>query len=459
MSAIMPEVPSIVPPPAERPIPGPRSLGSFREVIALRRDPLTFLTRLARDYGPVSQFRVGKLPFFLFTSPDAVREILVTNHDRMHKGRALQRAKILLGEGLLTSEEDFHRRQRRLVNPAFHRERLPGYARQMIEAAQRAASTWRDGAQIDISHEMMTLTLDIVGRTLFSTDLRGQATEIGQAMHDIMSLMNRMLSPFAALLNYLPLPGTLRYWRARFHLEHAVATMIRERRASGRDHGDLLSMLLLARDEDGGPGMTDQQVRNEAMTLFLAGHETTANALTWTWYLLAQHPEIEARLHAELDSVLAGTPPKFKDYRRLSYTERVLTESMRLYPPAWIIGRTAMEDLEITCYRIPAKSILLTPQYLIHRLPEYFPEPEKFDPDRWLPAAVSARPKLSYFPFGAGPRQCAGEAFAWMEGVLVLATLAQHWRASLLPDRPVEMLPAITLRPKHGLHVTLHRRD
>ncbi|OAI42992.1 cytochrome P450 [Verrucomicrobia bacterium SCGC AG-212-E04] len=446
-----------LPPPA-RPIPGPRSFGSFREVMALRRDPLKFLSQLAQEYGPVSGFKVGQLPFFLFTSPDAVREILVTNHDRMHKGRALQRAKILLGEGLLTSEDEFHRRQRRLVNPAFHRERLPGYARQMVEAAQRAASTWRDGSQIDISHEMMTLTLDVVGRTLFSTDLRGQATEIGQAMHDIMSLMNRMLSPFAALLNYLPLPGTLRYWRARFHLERAVATMIRERRASGEDHGDLLSMLLLARDEEGGPGMTDQQVRDEAMTLFLAGHETTANALTWTWYLLAQHPEIEARLQTELDTVLAGATPTFEDYRRLPYTERVLTEAMRLYPPAWIVGRTAMEDLEIVGYRVPAKSILLTPQYLIHRLPEYFPEPEKFDPDRWLPEAMNARPKLSYFPFGAGPRQCAGEAFAWMEGVLVLATLARHWRAALVPDRPVEVLPAITLRPKHGLLVTIHRR-
>ena len=455
----MPEAPSLAPPLAGRRAPGPRSLGGFREVMALRRDPLKFLLQLAHDFGPVTQIRVGKLRFFLFTSPEAVREILVTHHDRMHKGRALQRAKILLGEGLLTSEDAFHRRQRRLVNPAFHRDRLPGYAREMIAAAERATMGWQDGAKIDISHEMMTLTLDIVGRTLFSTDLRGQATEIGQAMHDLMALMHRMLSPFAALLNYLPLPGTVRYWRARFHLERAVANMIRERRASGRDHGDLLSMLLLARDEDGGPGMTDQQVRDEAMTLFLAGHETTANALTWTWYLLAQHPEIEARLHAELDTVLAGAKPTFEDYRRLEYTERVLTESMRLYPPAWIVGRTALEDLEICGYAVPAKSILLTPQYLTHRLPEFFRDPEKFDPDRWLPEAVAQRPKHSYYPFGAGPRQCAGEAFAWMEGVLVLATLAQKWRVSLVPDQPVEMLAAITLRPKHGLQVTLHRRD
>ena len=207
-----------------------------------------------------------------------------------------------------------------------------------------------------------------------------------------------------------------------------------------------------------GPGMTDQQVRDEAMTIFLAGHETTANALTWTWYLLAKHPEIEARLHAELDTVLGGRPPTFEDYRRLPYTERVLTESMRLYPPAWIVGRTAMEDLEVIGYKIPAKSILLVSQYVNHRAPEYFPDPENFDPDRWLPEAEALRPKLSYFPFGAGPRQCAGEAFAWMEGVLVLATLAQHWRARLIADQPVELLPAITLRPKDGLHVTLEKR-
>lgn len=439
-------------------IPGPRSFGNFREVVKLRRDPLSFLRRVVQEFGPVSQFKVGKLQFFLFTSPEAVREILVTHHDRMHKGRALQRARILLGDGLLTSEDEFHKRQRRLVNPAFHRERLPAYARQMITAAQTTSDAWRDGAQVDIANEMMTLTLDIVGRTLFSTDLRGQASEIGQAMHDIMTMMNRLLSPLASLLNYLPVPGTYRYWRARFHLEHAVTSMIRERRASGVDHGDLLSMLLLARDEDGGPGMTDQQVRDEAMTIFLAGHETTANALTWTWYLLAKHPEIEARLHAELDTVLGGRPPTFEDYRRLPYTERVLTESMRLYPPAWIVGRTAMEDLEVIGYKIPAKSILLVSQYVNHRAPEYFPDPENFDPDRWLPEAEALRPKLSYFPFGAGPRQCAGEAFAWMEGVLVLATLAQHWRARLIADQPVELLPAITLRPKDGLHVTLEKR-
>jgi cytochrome P450 len=440
-----------------RSIPGPRSFANFREVIALRRDPLAFLTRLAREYGPISKFSVGKLRFFHFTSPEAVREILITHHERMHKGRALQRAKVLLGDGLLTSEDEFHKRQRRLVNPAFHRERLPGYAREMIAAAERVAEGWRDGARTDIASEMMALTLEVVGRTLFSTDLRGQASEIGQAMHDIMLSMNRLISPLASLLNYVPLPGTYRYWRARFHLERAVTTMIRERRASGRDHGDLLSMLLLARDEDGGPGMTDQQVRDEAMTIFLAGHETTSNALTWTWYLLAQHPVVETRLHAELDSVLAGRPPTFDDYPKLAYTERVLSESMRLYPPAWIVGRTAMEDLEVTGHRIPAKSILLVSQYLIHRLPEYFPDPESFDPDRFLPEAIAARPKLSYFPFGAGPRQCAGEAFAWMEGVLVLATLAQHWRARIIPDQPVELLPAITLRPRHGLQMTLER--
>ena len=439
-------------------IRGPGCFGNFREIIALRRDPLRFLSSLARDYGPISQFRVGRLRFFLFTSPEAVREILVTNHDRMHKGRALQRAKVLLGDGLLTSEDDLHKRQRKLVNPAFHRERLPGYAREMIAAAQRAAESWREGASIDMAAEMMTLTLDVVGRTLFSTDLRGQASEVGEAMHDIMTLMNRLISPFMSLLNYIPLPGTYRYWRARFRLEHAVGTMICERRASRRDHGDLLSMLLLARDEDGGPGMTDRQVRDEAMTIFLAGHETTANALTWTWYLLAQNPAIEVRLHEELDAVLGGRAPTFADYRKLAYTERVLSESMRLFPPAWIVGRTAMEEVQIGGYTLPPRAILLVAQFLNHRDPAYFLDPEKFDPDRFLPDALAARPKLSYFPFGAGPRQCAGEAFAWMEGVLVLATLAQHWRARLIPNRPIELLPAITLRPKHGLHMTLERR-
>jgi len=318
---------------------------------------------------------------------------------------------------------------------------------------------WRDGAELDIAREMMRLTLAIAGKTLFDADVETEADEIGEALNEAMEQFNNLTLPFAQLLQKLPLPSVRRFKRARERLDETIYRIIRDRRQSGEDRGDLLSMLIQARDVEGdGTGMSDEQLRDEAMTIFLAGHETTANALTWTWYLLSQNPEVEAKFLAEVDEVLGARTATPEDYPKLRYTEMVLAESMRIYPPAWIIGRRALTDYQINGYHVPARSIILMSQYVMHHNPKYFPEPDRFDPERWRPEAREARPKFSYFPFGGGTRLCIGENFAWMEGVLVLATLAQHWRMRLVPGHLVELQPIVTLRPRHGMRMTVEQR-
>jgi cytochrome P450 len=364
-----------------------------------------------------------------------------------------------LGEGLLTSEDDFHRRQRRLAQPAFHRNRIASYADVMTQYALRTSEGWRDASQLDMSEEMMRLTLAIVAKTLFDADVEEEANEIGEALTTIISLFNAMLFPFSEVLEKLPLPQNKRFKRAKKRLNETIYRIIDERRRSGEDRGDLLSMLLFSQDEEGTGSMTDEQVRDEVMTLFLAGHETTANALVWTWYLLSQHEEAEARLHAEVDEVLRERArPLVDDVPRLRYTEMVLTESMRLYPPAWAIGRLAVKETEIEGYRIAPGSLVLMSQYVTHRDPRYYTDPTRFDPERWTAEARESRPQFTYFPFGAGARRCIGESFAWMEGVLLIATLARHWRMRHVPTHIVEIQPLITLRPKHGMLMTTHKR-
>jgi len=368
-------------------------------------------------------------------------------------------AKRFLGEGLLTSEGEHHRRQRRLAQPAFHRQRIVGYGAIMTDYAARARERWQNGATVDIAEEMNRLTLAIVGKTLFDADVEAESREIGEALTTILSLFNQVMLPYTGLLQKFPLPANRRFQRAAERLDATIYRMIQEHRAGGVDRGDLLSMLLAAQDEEGGGGgMTDKQVRDEAMTIFLAGHETTANALAWTWYLLSQNPAVETKLHAELDRVLAGRLPNFHDLPQLRYTEMVLAESMRLFPPAWVIGRRALTDQPLGPYTIPANAIVICSQYVTHHNRRYFPEPFRFDPERWTPEAKARLPKFAYFPFGGGARICIGESFAWMEGILLLATLAQRWRMRLVPGHPVEPQPRITLRPKHGLRMTLERR-
>jgi cytochrome P450 len=441
--------------------PGPKGKLLGGNFTAFRRDSLAYLQRSSLEHGDIVYFRFGPQDVFFLNHPDYIKDVLVTHHQSFMKGRALQRAKRLLGEGLLTSEGDFHRRQRRLAQPAFHRARIASYGAVMTAYAERATSDWQDGATLDISQEMMRLTLAIVGKTLFDADVESEADEIGAALTSVMELFDFLLMPFSELLEKLPLPlpHVRRFQKAKERLDSTIYRIIEERRRSNEDRGDLLSMLLSAKDEEGDGGqMSDLQVRDEVMTIFLAGHETTANALTWTWYLLSQHPEIEAKLHEELDAVLDGRQPTFEDVQSLRYTEMVLAESMRLYPPAWAIGRLALHDYEIGGYTIPAKSLVLLSPYVTQRDARYFPEPTRFDPERWTQQVRESRPQFSYFPFGGGPRRCIGEGFAWMEGILLIAMIARDWRMRLVPNHRVETMPVITLRPKHGMRMTLGKK-
>ena len=373
-----------------------------------------------------------------------------------------------LGEGLLTSEGDFHRRQRRLAQPAFHPNRVATYAGAMSQYAREQCDAWTHGQTVNVHEEMMQVTLRVVAKTLFDADVRAEVDEIGAAMDVSVSMFTRAMSPFGPILNRLPLPSNRRFERAWTRLVGTIDRFIRERRASGEDRGDLLSMLLRATDagEDGtagdGAGMDDRQLRDECMTLFTAGHETTANALTFTWHLLAHHPDVQARLHAEVDAVLGERMPAREDVDRLPFTRQVVAESMRLYPPAWAVGRQAKEPVEVGGYTLPAGAVVLTSQWVTHHDPRWWPDPERFDPDRWRDGADSAaaaqRPRWAYFPFGGGPRSCIGEAFAWMEAILVLATIARRWRVEAVADRHPPLQPTITLRPKGPLNVRVVRR-
>jgi cytochrome P450 len=427
-------------------------------LLEFARRRLPFMIESAKKYGDIVFFKVGNERIYLFNHPDLIRDVLVTNQKNFIKSRALVRAKKVLGEGLLTSEGEFHLRQRRLAQPAFHRDRISAYGRSMVEYADRLRSRWIDAQSLDVHDEMMKLTLAIVAKTLFSADVEKEAAEIGEALTTAFAAFNLGILPFSELLEKLPLPYIKRFEAARARLDETIYRIIDERRATGEDKGDLLSMLLLAQDTEGdGGGMTDTQLRDESMTIFLAGHETTANALSWTWYLLSQHPEVETRFHHEVDA-LGDRLPQPDDLSRLPYTRMILAESMRLYPPAWAVGRRAINDFDAGGYTIPARSMVLMSQFIVHRDPRFHPEPERFDPERWRPEFVAMRPKFSYFPFGGGTRLCIGEQFAWMEGVLILATIAQRWKLRYVGTSSPGLAPRITLRPEGPLQMKVERR-
>ena len=429
--------------------------GHFRP---FRKDPTGFLARQAA-LGDVSYFRMGPQPAYLAAHPDLIRDILVVNNHKFVKGRALQRARNLLGNGLLTSEGAFHLRQRRMIQPAFHHKRIAGYAQSMVEQASKTADSLKDGQTLDVDREMMHLTLKIVAQTLFSANVEDEADEVGRSMTTFTSLFNFLLLPFSEWLQKLPLPQSRRFNRARNTINSLIYEIIEQNRREGVDKGDLLSMLLIAQDEDDGTSMTDEQVRDEVLTLFLAGHETTANALTWTWYLLSQNPVAEAKLHAELDDVLAGRTPSIDDLPNLKYTENMVAESMRLFPPAWTVGRLATEDHELGGYLVAKGSLILMSQYVIHRDPRFWENPDSFEPERWETQNIKeAGQKFTYFPFGGGVRRCIGESFAWTEGILLLATLAQRWRLRVVPEQKIGLSPMITLRPKFGMRMLCQKR-
>jgi cytochrome P450 len=439
--------------------PGPDSVGRRKfsgQLGLVRRDPLAFFTHCAKTYGDITGMRYFNFRVFFINHPDFIEDVLVNNARKFHKGRVLQANKGVFGEGLLTSEGSFWLRQRRLAQPAFHRARIATYAETMVQYTQRLLDSWHDGEERDIHEEMMRVTLQIVGKTLFDADVAKDAREVGQSLELLMEL-SADFGKAIMIPEWVPTLHNLRKTRAIRKLDKIIYRIIEERRKSERDTGDLLSMLLAARDDDGSR-MTDKQLRDESITLFLAGHETTANALSWTWWLLAQHPEAENKLHAELDSLLAERVPTLDDVPKLKYTERVLTESLRLYPPAWGTARIAMEDHEIGGYHIPKGTGVSLTQWTMHRDPRWFTDPEIFRPERWEDGLAKRLPRFAYFPFGGGPRQCIGNTFALMEATLVLATIAQKFRFRLVVGHPVVPLPSITLRPRHGIRAFLEAR-
>ncbi len=417
-----------------------------------------FLAGLARDYGPVASWRMPRARFWFVDEPALIETIMLASGYDVIKGRGLRRMRRLLGEGLLTSDEPLHLRQRRLVQPAFHRERVAGYAATMIEAARESAERLADGATVAVDELMNRLALRIAASTLFSADVDDDADAIGRAVTGAMAAFPASLSPFGELLDHVPWhPATRRFHAARADLDGVIARLIEERRRDPRDRGDLLSILLSSRDEH-GEAMPTELVRDEALTLLLAGHETTANALAWTWDALAREPDVEARLHAELDAVLGERDPVAADYPRLPFTRDVVAESMRLRPPAWILGRRVIRPIRLGEWDVAAGSVLLTSQLVTHRNPRFWNEPERFRPERWSNGETERLPRFAYFPFGGGNRVCIGESFAWTEAVLVLATLARRVRFRALDLSPVPLDPLVTLRPGRPLRMQTELR-
>jgi cytochrome P450 len=414
-------------------------LGNLLEI---RQDPLAFLTRVGAEYGDIAHVRLGSFHVFLLNHPDDIEQVLVTHSDRFAKGRTLSGARRLFGNGLLTSDGALHTQQRRLMQPAFHRARMDDYAGVITTAAAERARQWRDGEIIDIAAEMSRLTLKISGRLLFGQDGDAIASQIAASLDAATAALEVAVLPFAALTDLLPVSRARRLRAARATLARVLRDLIVHRRGDSRDRGDVLSLL---------PAMPDDQLCDELITLLLASHETTATALSWTWYLLARNREVEARVHAEADAVL--------DAPQMPLSRMVLAESMRLYPPAWLIAREVVEPHEARGYMIPRGAFVVMSPWVVHRNAKYFSEPDLFQPERWSAERQNGLPRFAYFPFGGGTRGCMGESFAWMEGVHVLAIIARRWRLRLVDESLCPVIqPTLTLKPKSGIRVRLERR-
>jgi cytochrome P450 len=454
--------------PAERTLERPAQAGPRRSLRSsllraiagdlpeFARDRLSFLPAIARDRGPVALMRFGLLRVALLSDPQLIDEVLVRRNKEFGKHYLPSVGGALLGNGLFTSSGDFWKRERRLAQPAFHKSRLATYGDVMASYAAQEAAGWRDGETRDLGEDMMRLTLRIVGKTLFGADVTGDAAALGRDMEVVRKCFVAKLNAIQPMPEWLPTPTNRRLRRAVRNMDRMVLRVAGERRASGADAGDLLSMLLSAQD-DSGVGMTDRQLRDELMTLFVGGHETTAIALSWTWHLLGNHPEVLAEVHAELADVLGGRLPNTADVPRLVVLERVLRESMRLYPPVYAFDRKALADLELGGRQLRRGTVILISPWVLHRLPEFFENPERFHPDRWLDQAL--RRDKAYLPFGGGPRVCIGNGFAWMEMTLVMAAMLQQVSCEPVGTADVAADPSITLRPRGGLPMTVRRRS
>jgi cytochrome P450 len=445
-----------------RTAPGPRSFSPLGSIRPMQRDPLRFLMDLRERYGDVARFRVFVWQSYLLSHPDHIKHVLQDNNRNYHKGLLYEFLKPVVGEGLLTSEDDFWRRQRRIAQPAFHRKAIASLATAMTEETDEMLARWsgraRSGEAFDALADLMALTLEIVSRTMLSTDVAGEAAAVRESVALLRDHVAYRAFHIFTLPERFPTRRNRRFARALATVDAIVYRMIAQRRSGEVEADDLLSMLLHATDEETGESMSDKQLRDEVMTVFLAGHETTANTLAWTLYLLSQHPDVEERLAAEVDSALSGRTPTFGDVPSLPYTKMVIEESLRLYPPAYAVSRQALEGDEIAGYQIPKDGGVLMSPWVTHRHPAFWDEPERFDPERFAQERAAARPRFAYFPFGGGPRQCIGNEFALMETQLVLAMIAQRFRLRLAPGHAVVPEPLITLRPQGALAMTVGTR-
>jgi len=421
-------------------------------------DLLTFTAKIARDFGDIAHYKLGPLHVFQLNHPDLIGEVLVDKADKFHKPRLMKRGlRPTAGNGLLTSDGALWQRQRKLIQPAFRHDRLAAYAGVMVAHAQSMMDSYREGEVRDISADMARITLGIVVRCLFGTDPPREVCDISEPMLAVLDAANERLNSVLRT-SWLPTIRNAREKRAIAELDAILQLLIRTRRGGNESCADLLSVLLMAVDEESGAGMSDQQLRDELMTLFGAGHETTAVALTWTWYLLARHPEVKVKLDEELDSVLAGQPPSVNDLPRLPYTEMVIREALRLYPPGSAFAREPVEDVTIAGYDVPKGSLIIISPYILHRDQRFFSDPDRFYPERFAPGWGECIPRHAYLPFGGGPRVCIGNGFAMMEARLILAAVAQHYQFSLETDEVIRPVQLVTLRPSRPVRMKIGRR-
>ena len=443
----------------KRALKGPGGKGGLKNVKLFLKNRAEFMVNMWETHGDCCHFRLGILDVVLLNDPELINEILMDD-EKFPKSAAYDFMKRIIGNGILTSSGKFHRRQRRMMAPAFQPKRIRSYYTAMKEAIDGSIDSWSDEQEIDIYNEMGILALNTVSKTLFNTDADDTIPDrVANALNHIIRIGDRIAQPTGMLKMLLPLPSNIRFLQARKDLDKIIYGLIDEHRKTGGDQGDLLSMLLAAQDDDDGTTMTDKQVRDEAITLYIAGHETTAICLNWTWYALSQNPEVKAKLYKELDEVLGDSEPTMENLPELVYTRRLLMESMRLYPPVVFFDRQPAEDWDTGSFIVPRKTFTFLCPYTMHRHPDYFPDPMKFDPDRWTSEFTASLPKGAYFPFGGGPRICIGEHFAWAELTLAVVTIAQRWDMELSPGQTIGISPTLTLRPKTGIKMKLKARE
>jgi cytochrome P450 len=439
--------------------PGPRGLPFIGAARSFAQDPLSFLIGIAEQYGDIANFRLGSLNVFFVRHPDYIREVLITQRTSFTMSPLRAKLNALVGEGLFTSRGDLHARQRRLIQPVFRKSRIEAHAGQMVELSQRMREQWRSGAEIDITDEMMKLTMLIAARALFEHDIENDADAVSRNVGTVLEFFTRLSSPLLKLSLNLPLPSSLRFKRAVRELDKVIYRIIERRRGSQGTGNDLLTLLMLAKDDKTNVQMTEKQLRDEIMTLLIAGHETTANLLSWSLWLLAQRPEADVRLHAEAKALLAGRAGfAAADCDRMGYARMVILEALRLYPPGWFIGRAAQTDVRLGDYAVPKGTVVLMSQYVMHRDARFFEEPESFKPERWEGDFHERLPRGAYFPFSAGDRHCIGEGFAWQEALLILATLIERWKFELVPGQHIRPRPSITLRPDGPIRMIVRPR-